>query len=254
MQPLDQTTVAVTDFTEAGRQQAVPSAQAPIYYVGVNAGLRNYLGAAIAGDTPPEEKVMLRVIAQVLTEQGYRPADTKHPATQVIVCSWGTLGVGGLGANLGPGPALGFLGGGKMGLGSEIQEVPGHIDFETVLARRFRSGQAETVLHLSRSNLYGVLLRAYDLPAAGKGKIVQLWETRLACPTPRTDFAALPQLVVSGRRAIGRETELPVVANMARTREAWVELPEAQVIEYIDATELTKARQNLPARANRPQK
>ncbi len=236
---LDRTVVAVTDFTEAGRLLPIPTAQKPVYYAGVNAGYRNYFGFAIGGDKPPLDKSMLRVITKVLTDQHFVPASAAHPATQFIVVSWGSLGTSNEGG--GPGNSLAFLGGKKFDLMGELTEVPGHISAD-VFKRRFRSGEAELVLDLSGRNLYAILIRAYDLQAAVEGRIVQLWETRLACPTPGTNLAAaLPSLVVSGKHVIGRETPQPVVRNAARTRDAWVEIGESEVIEYIDATEATMA-------------
>lgn len=240
VKPLDRTTVTVTDVTEAGREHPVASVRTPVYFMGVNAGLRRYLGGVLAGDPPPDEAAMLRVITQALADQGFKGADAQHPPTQIIVVSWGTIGGGG--SLLGPGAGLGFLGGAKMDL-FEDSTISGHISAD-VFKRRFRSGAAETVAQMAGDNLYAVLLRAYDLKAAEAGEIVLLWETRMACRSPGTSLVkALPRLVVSGRDAIGRETSLPVVENATRSRRAWVELPEATVVEYIDATELTAARQ-----------
>ncbi len=47
---------------------------------------------------------------------------------------------------------------------------------------------------------------------------------------------ALPGLVVAARHSIGRDIPRPIVVNAARQREAWVEIGESQVVEYIDAT------------------
>ena len=239
VQPLDRTTIAATDFTEAGERLPVPSVQAPVYYTGVNAGYREFVGVAMAGDPPPPERDMLAIVVQVLAQQGYRGADAQHPPTQVIVCSWGTLDGGG--SLLGPGPGLAFVGGDKFRL-NEDRTIPGHISAD-VFMRRFRSGAAETAYQMAAGNLYAVLLRAYDLSAAEQGKIVLLWETRIACASPGTNMQiALPRMVVSAQRVIGRVTPQPVVANAARQRDAWVEIPEGQVIDYYDATEQSARR------------
>ena len=87
IKPLNDTTVAVTDLTDAGRELPIPSTANPVYYIGINAGLRHYSGPSQADDPPPDEKAMLRVIAQVLAQQGFLAADKAHSATQIIVCS-----------------------------------------------------------------------------------------------------------------------------------------------------------------------
>ncbi len=243
---LDKLSVAVTDFTEAGRALPAASPSHPVYYIGVNAGFRAFTGIVLGGDPPPDEKPMLGVITSVLSEQGYHGADNTHPPTQIIVCSWGILGTTGHNL-LGPGPGVHFLGGDKLDI-IDRNPIPGHIDFGDVLRRRFRSGTAETVLQMTQGNLYAVLLRAYDFAAARRGERVQLWETRIACSTPGTTLAkSLPRLVVAGKHVIGRETAMPVVRNAARTRDAWVEIGESKVIEFIDISDLSRRRESPPA-------
>ena len=247
IQPLDSTTVAVTDFTDAGHELPTPSPLQPVYYIGINAGLCHYSGPSLAGDPPPDEKAMLRVIAQVLAQQGFRAADKTHTPTQVVVCSWGVIGSSG-NSLTGPGTGIYFLGGDKLDL-IDQNIIPGHIDWGDVMRQRFRSGTADTVLGLSHQTLYAVLIRAYDLAAAHDGKIVQLWETRIACASPGNTLAkALPQLVVSAQNVIGRETTKPVVRNAAHTRHAWVEIGESTVVEYINLADLAKAKEEARKR------
>lgn len=248
IEPLDKTTVAVTDLTEAGRALPIPSPAQPVYYMGLNAGYRVFSGNTIAGDPPPESKTMLRTITRVLADQGFRAADAQHPATQLIVCSWGHFGANG-GNFTSPGASIHFLGGDKMPHVIEETTIPGHLGPEVFL-RGFRSAEADLVLALSQEDLYVVLLRAYDLAAANAGRIVQLWETRIACSTRGVSLAdALPRIVVSGQHVIGRETEQPMVANVARSRQAWVEIGESTVVEYIDLADLVKAKEAARAKS-----
>jgi hypothetical protein len=243
IKPLDDTTVAVTDLTEAGREVPPPSPQHPIYYVGINAGFRVYANNVIAGDPPPDPKTMLRIIAKVLFDQGFRPADSQHPATQIIVCSWGMIGSGGRNL-LGPGGGLQFLGGDKLNFVNETSVTGTGPTLNDAMCRNFRSGAADTILEMSHDPLYAVLLRGYDLQAAKSGNNVQLWETRIACSAPGNSLAeALPRIVVSGQHAIARETTKPVVENAAHTRQAWVEIGETTVVDYIDLADFAKAKE-----------
>ena len=243
IKPLDDTTVAVTDLTDAGREVPPPSPQHPIYYVGINAGFRVYANSVIAGDPPPDPKTMLRIIAKVLFDQGFRPADSQHPATQIVVCSWGMIGSGGRNL-LGPGGGLQFLGGNKLNFVNEASITGSGPSLMEAMTRNFRSPAADTVLAMSHDPLYAVLLRAYDLKSAEAGKNVQLWETRIACSAPGNSLAeALPRIVVSGQHAIARETTKPVVENAAHTRQAWVEIGETTVVDYIDLADLGKAKE-----------
>ena len=53
--------------------------------------------------------------------------------------------------------------------------------------------------------------------------------------------------MVAGKHVIGRETAMPVVRNAARTRDAWVEIGESKVIEFIDISDLGRRRKSPPA-------
>ena len=252
IKPLNDTTVAVTDLTDAGREVPPPSPQHPIYYVGINAGFRVYANSVIAGDPPPDPKTMLRIIAKVLFDQGFRPADSQHPATQIIVCSWGMIGSGGRNL-LGPGGGLQFLGGDKLNFVNETSITGTGPTLNDAMCRSFRSGTADTILEMSHDPLYAVLLRGYDLPSAQSGKNVQLWETRIACSAPGNSLAeALPRIVVSGQHAIARETAKPVVENAAHTRQAWVEIGETTVVDYIDLADLAKAKEAAREQQEQP--
>ena len=241
IEPLDKKTVAVTDLTDAGRELPIPSPAQPVYYVGINAGYRAYSGNVLAGDPPPDPKVMLRTIAQVLADQGFRAATPAQPATQIIVCSWGVIGSGGRNL-LGPGSSISFLGGQKLSFVNESSITGTGPTLMEAMTRNMASGTADTIREMSHDTLYAVLLRAYDLKAAQEGRTVQLWETRIACSSPGTNLAeALPRVVVSGQHVIGRETAQPVLENAAHTQQAWVEIGESTVVEYLDLADLVKA-------------
>lgn len=250
VEPLDRTTIAVTDLTEAGRQLPIPSPAQPVYYVGLNGGFRYFNGASTAGDHPPEDKAMLRIIARILATQGFLGADEQHPATQIIVCTWGLIGSPG--RNLaGAGAAIYFLGGRKLKLVGE-RDDPDHINVADRFRHSFLSPAQETVYEMSHDDLYVVRIRAYDLKAAEAGRKVPLWDTRLACRSAGNSMVeALPRLIVSGQHAIGRETTEPIVENAARTRQAWVEIGESTVVDYIGIDELEKVRQP-PAKDTSP--
>lgn len=244
IRPLDDTTVAVTDFTAAGRELPVPSRQNPVYYVGLSAGFRHFNGFAMAGDNPPDSNILLRTIARVLAQQGFLGATKEHLATQIIVCAWGTIGAPidtGEAPPTGPGAGIYFLGGRKLRL---VEDSPNydHISVADFFRHRFRSPGAEDIFYLSKQDLYVVRIRAFDLKAAEQGRMVALWETRIACRSAGNSLAtALPQIVVSAQHVLGRDTAEPIVENAARTRQAWVEIGESTVVEYIDVKDIPGA-------------
>lgn len=240
--PLDDVTVVVTDLTDAGREIPIPSPQHPVYYIGLNLGFRVFTGGLMAGDPPPNEDAMLRTVADVLARQGYRGEDPQHPATQIIACTWGVIGSSGH-TLTGPGAGFHFLGGDKLPHLVDSEAMQWHASPETLL-RDFSGSHGGTIVEMSHDTLYVVLLSGFDLAAHEQGKVVKLWETRLACSSPGNSLArSLPRLVVSGQFAIGRETLKPVVGNLARTRQAWAEIGESTVIDFLTPEELEQARQ-----------
>lgn len=229
--PVDKVSVAITDFTEAGEKLPAVSAAAPVYFIGVNAGHRDYNGSVLANDPPPPDDKMLRVITEVLSEQGYRAADATHPPSQILVCSWGTIAAG---------AGDGFIS--KKRHVIRAKAIPGNLTDLFLDPGRY-DGHKSTYEDLARYHLYAILIRAYDFKALETGKYELLWETRIACGANGISLkTALPGLVVAGRHSIGRDTPRPIVVNAARQREAWVEIGESRVVEYIDATPRARSR------------
>ena len=238
--PVDLGVVAVTDMTPAGRKAPQATPDFPIYYQAVTTGFKAF-GRAIAGDKEPPNDEFLQIVLRTLKREGYVPSTEENPASLVLGFAWGSLR-GDFGG------ALRYLGGEKMDLMWETQNS-GHLDAR-VLLRGLRSEKADRIMETANEDLYVVTIAAYDRQALVEGDLVELWQTRISCPT-RGVWAmdALPEIVQAAGPVIGRETDTPeifVVDEAFRNRRtdvsfgALTTLDEDFDLEEIDLLDLTK--------------
>jgi hypothetical protein len=234
--------IAVTDMTDAGRAFPVPTRDAPVYYMIIDLGEKNF-GPSWAGDKIPDSRDVRKWMKAALAEQGYLLADKEHPPTQLFVLAWGMLR-GGTDR-----PALGFLGGEKADLMWEQEQQLGGMLNPRVLLRDFqRGGIAGEIWATAEHDLYLGLVRSYTMDSLKGDKTTMLWETRFACPATGHNFAsAMPQLVKAAALHVGRDTPMPVSINATEQFGGHVELGELKVIGTEPASGTAKG--NPPAEA-----
>jgi len=225
--------VTVTDTTAAGYLAREPSPGQPVYYEACNFGYCEF-GQPMAGEHPPANETMLRLIVKTLVGQGYVVADDKHPPTQFIVFAWGTLRVGAPGFF---GPAKGvlrFLGGEKLDLMRDADPPFGLQDFR-ILFKSKGSLAADKIYDAAKSDLYVALIRSYDFDAINEKRLSQLWETRIACPSTGLALeTTLPMVIAAAGPNIGRETDRPVWVDASDKMKGHVEIGDVKVLEYLD--------------------
>lgn len=202
--------LTVTDVTDVGQERPAASPENPVYYQAVSVGFQSF-SRAIAGDREPPNDDFLQLVLRTLKEQGYVPSTDQHPPTLVLGFAWGYLS-----GNFGG--ALKFLGGDKLDLMWEVQQIGGQLD-PRVLTRGMRSPLQQRVIEMAGEPLYVVTIVAYDWQDAINGKLTELWQTRVACPA-RGNWAmnALPQIVRAAGPSIGRETKRPEWLSPDETR------------------------------------
>lgn len=217
--------VAVTDMTPAGRKLPAPSPEAPVYYQAVTTGYQDF-GEVLAGEKEPPNDEFLQVVLRTLKKQGFLPANDQHPPTIVLGFSWGSL-------RSDVAAAIKTLGGDKLNIGWEAEPKlglePG------VWMRGLRSETADRVMELAQDDLFVMNIAAYDRPALLKGKLVPLWQTRVASPTRGVWAAdALPSIVQVAGPLIGRETATPQVTTVAEAfgKAGSVEIGDLEVVEH----------------------
>lgn len=216
--------IVATDTTAAGKSLLPPTPGKPVYYRGLSLGCK--LGS-IPGDKEPDVHELNDVVAKVLAQQGYLPANLAvNEPTLFLVVQWGYL-------RPGSGDLLWFLGyHARQDIGAP--SFPGMLGPE-VWRRSFRSHTIETVLESSGGPIYGIIVTAFEFASANTSRPVIYWQTRIGLPANAKSMAeALPAMLVAAGPSIGRESDSPVLRNADEARQARVKLGELKVLGYED--------------------
>lgn len=218
--------LTVTDVTPEGRAWPEATPAKPVYYEAMSFGAKNFRG--LHGDPAPKSKTMLDLIVKTMAKQGLLPAQEKNTATLFLSISWG-YSSGGL-------SALGFLGGDKLDLMWETENLP--FLSPNVLRRGLRSQVADKVMSAAQGDLYIASIKAYDLKAIDAGTETLLWHTRIACPATGLSMAGtLPVMIVAAGPFIGRETKVPVWRDAADLKKTDIQIGDPRVMDHPNAIE-----------------
>lgn len=216
--------ITVTDMTEAG--QAYPNATPanPVYYMIIDVGERPF-GRTWAGEKIPGHRTALKWMMGALAEQGYRLADEQHPPTQLLVYGWGMM-------QGGPErPALKFLGGDKVDLMWEQDQIGGFINARVLLRNMQRVGITGKVWDLAESDLFLGIVRSFSMDSLKGPKTTLLWETRFACPALGLYLdTTMPLMIKAAAVNLGRETNKPVNLNATDAFKGHVDLGELKIL------------------------
>jgi hypothetical protein len=218
---------AITESTEAGRQVAVPTAEHPAYVV-IHSGGRHDFGKAMVAKGALSSEILEQRIESALASAHYLRTDASHPASLLIVFSWGIHA-----ALDGTDPGYGnlldraALAGGSafasdlkkvLSLNERTREItpttglPGASPVANVfqIARplevfRRRDQQTENLLVQISNDCYYVVISAFDYASTGQGKRQLLWRTKLTAAAPGLSMAdAIFSLIAKGSSYHGR--------------------------------------------------
>ncbi len=238
--------IAVTDTTPAGLLRRPASSANPIYYQAVSAGYRDF-GGIIAGEKIPPKEEIMKTIAKVLAKQGYLPGTAEHPPALLLIWTWGTMNTDMMysgdsddtqGRQINRSQLLRFMGGYKLGL---VSKEPSAFSNDLLMpGTLFRDADSELIADLASEDLYVVAISAYDFAAAAESKKVQLWTTKISCPSrglalPET----LPAMLALAGPHIGRETAKPVQIKAADKFKPEVRIGDPITVEYMEKTPLS---------------
>ncbi len=216
--------ITVTDMTDAGRAYPNASPASPVYYMIIDVGQRTF-GGSWAGETIPDHRTARKWMMAALAEQGYRLADENHPPTQLLVYGWGMM-QGGQGR-----PALKFLGGDKVDLMWEQEQVGGFINARVLLRNMQRMGITGKVWDLAESDLFLGIVRSFSMESLKGPKTTMLWETRFACPALGLAMnTTMPLMIKAAAPNLGRETNKPINLNVSEALRGHVELGELKIL------------------------
>lgn len=216
--------IVATDTTVAGREIEPPDPGRPIYYRGLSLGAK--LGW-MPGHRLPDDKEMGRAVAEVLAKQGYRAATAEGQSPELfLVMQWGLLR-----------PLSGQL---PWFLGyNSVQDIgapsmAGLLGPE-VWRRNFRSRTTSTILEYAGTDIYGIIITAFDYETADTPEPVVYWQTRIALPANGKSMdEALPAMVLAAGPAIGRNSGSPLLLSIEDAREGRVEMGDAEVQGIVD--------------------
>jgi hypothetical protein len=233
--------ITVTDVTPAGHQRRQASPAAPMYYVAVNAGYRDF-GAAIAGEHMISPRFANETMLTTLAKRGYLPAAPNQRPDLVLVWTWGTLNAersfqsfNGYSPHVNDRRILRFLGGDKLGLTSKYADPFPELSLPPGLL--YRGGDARNYIDASSDNYFVAVIAAYDPEHLSDLKHAQLlWSTRISCPSLGFWLpAAFPGMLAIAGPYIGRETTKPVWVRATEQFKPEVRLGDLQVAEYIES-------------------
>jgi hypothetical protein len=248
--------ITVTDTTPVGalRRRATP--EAPIYYMAISAGYRDF-GGLIGGEKIPKSQDVLKTFARVLAKQGYLPATKTNPPTLLLLWTWGTLNTdvmpdmsgNGFDQQINRQQMLRFLGGYKLGLVSK-SPTPWAEDQPGLL---FRDADADAIYDAATDDLYIAAIAAYDYAAALEKKKTLLWTTKISCPSrglmlPET----LPAMLALAGPNIGKETTHPIWIRASEKFKPEVTIGDAKVVDYIDSGTLPILEVAPPSKKGKP--
>ncbi len=239
----DVVVITSTDLTDEGKKLPVPSTKSPVYYVAVNVGYQDF-GGVIAGDKIPPSPEMVKVIAKVLAKQGFLPATTRHPPTQIVAYAWGTMYNETVPSfdprlpdiQLNRAQKMKFLGGEKMGLydphaasfGSSSTSLP---------ELTIMSPDQEMITSTAKDDLYVAALTGYDYRTLAQSKkAVALWKTRISCPSLGLSMdETLPTMLAIATPFIGRETAKPVWIDASDKYKPDIKIGDTKLEQYLDS-------------------
>ncbi|MBI5770096.1 MAG: hypothetical protein HZA93_20135 [Verrucomicrobia bacterium] len=233
--------IVVTDATPVGALRRPVTPANPAYYQAVSAGYRDF-GGLIAGDKIPPKDEVMKVIAKVLARQGYLPGTPAHPPSLILIWTWGTMYVERMptgnpddleGRQINRSQLLRFMGAYKLGL---VAKEPGGFNNDLLMpGTLFRDVDSELIYQLASEDLYVIAITAYDYAAAARNQKVQLWTTKISCPSLGLAMdQTLPAMLALAGPNIGRETAKPVSIKATDKFKPEVKIGDPTVVEYME--------------------
>jgi hypothetical protein len=140
---------------------------------------------------------------------------------------------------------LRFMGAYKLGL---VSKEPGLGSTTFFPGALFRDANSELISDLSTEDLYVAAITAYDYGAALQQKKVQLWTTKISCPSRGLPMPeTLPAMLALAGPYIGRETAKPVSIRATDKFKPDVKIGDPTVVEFMEKTPVPIVEVTAPA-------
>jgi hypothetical protein len=251
---VDQT--VITEMTDEGRKFPPPTAESPVYYVAVSAGLHNE-GHAADSDRSPSDAALADSLQRALAVNHFLPAGPDHPPTLLVVYVWGVhnnldqgsdeIGIATPDVNHRNLLSRATLVGGakfaadlKVALEAQdrVNEIPGpRIELLDPM-RLFlaRDNRTRRLYSQASGDCYYLVASAYDYQTAAikQGRKL-LWRSKMTVDSSGVAMSdTLPTLVLNSAAYLGRD--MPEAATLYRPaiRSTEVKLGPLKMLGYVD--------------------
>ncbi len=219
-----------TDYTQAGKEAGFNAGKKRVYFDMFIHGYSQH-GRSVSTSFKPPYHELSNMVLRELHFQGYRFTDEKHPPTQLITVSWGTLRHRG-GDQLASATFLDFLGGYKLGLSADPRRSASGSMSPQMFIQNMMGGTHQKLLEAASKDLFFIMIASYDYDSAtsGEGEPVLYWETRIATTIrgKRVSKAFLDMMEVAGP-SIGKLMDKPEGARAPGIR-AEIEMGELEFL------------------------
>ena len=225
----------VAEQTDPATSPLPPTAQTPTYYLEHASGFVEVGMDPVAGDLPPLPAVVVDEIHQALTAAHYLPAAPPHPASLVLIYSWGVMREQDF-----PGRELAgqrnrlMLVAPKRQAQATFQDVadnaePWGFHFPIINPEKNR------LLSMIGDDRYFVVISAYDVASVARGHPRLLWRVRMSTWTTGTSMAdAFPTLLRGGVPYFGRNFDDAQFLSLPKVRAGTVTIGAPRVIETLE--------------------
>lgn len=196
----------ICELTDFGRTQPAVTAEQPAYFIDHDNGMKQY-GQPYAGVHAPDQAYLDRIIQRSLSSNGYLPADDLHRPSLVLFYTWGAHSA--LDADLrSKFPELARqqeiersnLVGGQNFVNQFVRDLdsfPGTLD---------NSVRHQYLVDETRSDLYFVVVSAYDYAALTQNRRQLVWRTKLTVDAQGMSMSeTLVPLVLTAAPYFGRD-------------------------------------------------
>ena len=225
----------VAEQIDPATAPAPPTAQAPTYYLEHAGGFVEVGMDPVANDSPPLPAVVVDEIHQALTAAHYLPAAPPHPATLVLIFSWGVMREQDL-----PGRELAGQRNRLLLVAPQKQALA---TFQDVADRAEPWGfhfpiidpMKNRLLSMIGDDRYFVIISAYDVASVARGHPRLLWRVRMSTWTTGTSMAdAFPTLLRGGAPFFGRNFDDAQFLSVPKVRAGLVTVGAPRVIETLE--------------------
>jgi hypothetical protein len=237
----------VAEQTDPATAPAPPTALTPTFYLEHAGGFVEVGMDPVANDPPPPPAVVLDEVHQALTAQHYLPAAPGHPASLVLIYSWGVMREQDFpGRELAGQRARLMLVAPKKQAADVFQDVADNSE-EWGFHFPIIDPMKNRLLSMISDDRYFVVISAYDCASVARNHPRLVWRVRMSTWANGASMAdSFPTLLRGGAPYIGRNFDAAQFLSIPKVRAGTVTVGAPRVIE--SAEDRARAAEPAPGR------